>query len=103
LKKHHLATLVLCGPTSSELKIVLRVNRPLGKYLDFFFEAAPTKSQKLCDTTRTSLTAAADVDDDDDEVLLRSLAMDDWPKVPVSEARPLSCKSGRKLNLGLSG
>ena len=33
----------------------------------------------------------ASLDDDDVDDVLRPLAMDDWPRVPVSEARPLSC------------
>ena len=57
--------------------------------LDFFFAGfEPSKSQNECATTLTSHGDADDVDVDVDE--LRPLAIDDWPKVPVSEARPLS-------------
>lgn len=53
-------------------------------YLFFFFDAAPLiKSQKECETILTPSV--------EDELLLQPLVVEDWPKVPVSEARPLSC------------
>ena len=75
-------------------------------YLVFFLEPGPTKSQKECDTILTpsdvfgafvvfgvfDVLDVFDVDDVDDAELLQPLAIDDWPRVPVSLARPLSWK-----------
>jgi len=73
-------------------------------YLVFFLEPGPTKSQKECDTILTpsvvfgvfGVLDVFDVDDVDDAELLQPLAIDDWPSVPVSLARPLSWKQQRQ-------
>ena len=59
-------------------------------YLAFFFAAAaPTKSQNECETILTPSTPDL-LDELVDEVELQPLVVEDCPRVPVSDARPLS-------------